>query len=322
MSLHPSAPSPSPSAELTARVKDMARRWGAALVGVANVERFDPMPPYYDAVPKGHHPRDFMPGVRSVISVAMPILNGVMDGPAVAAEREMEMIPRHVQAAFMDVVYNRTGHVVHDNMLEYIGQAVGQLLMVEGHQAMFFPTTGVHPRLEGWTEPEIWHGRDGQGGSPFKYTYGPFSHRHAFTRAGLGEFGYNNVVLSRQFGPRQRLNTILTSAELTPDPLITEPICLRDKCRLCLKSCFMNAMTLRDDPALTDYRSVEAVADDVIFIDTPARSDPNLCMARTRGRDHWPTRGECIRICPVPNGKGRQLTDRLKRVIRGEPTNP
>ncbi len=305
------------SAQLTEQVKQVARQWGAVLVGVANVERFDPMPPYYDAVPRGHHPREFLPGTRSAISVAMPILDGVMDSPALAAERDMEMIPPHIRSAFMDVVYNRTGHVVHDFMLEYIGQAVGQFLMARSYQALFFPTTGVHPKLQGWTEPEIWHGKDGLPGSPFKYTYGPFSHRHAFTRAGLGEFGYNNVVLSRQFGPRQRLNTILTDAELEPDDLITEPICLRQACGLCLKACYMNAVTSRDDPEVTDYRSVEKVDTDVIFIDTPSKSDPNLCMSRKRDRDHWPTRGDCVRVCPIPKGGKRNLTNRLKDITRG-----
>ncbi len=303
--------------QMTQAVKDTAVRFGAALVGVANVERFDPMPPTCDAVPEGHHPRDFLPEARSVISIAQPILDGVLDGPARANERPMAMIPDHVKSAFMDTVYNRVGHMLHDAMLEFIAQAVGQFLMGRGYQAMVFPTTGVHPRLEGWTEKEIWCGRDGQAGSPFRYTYGPFSHRHAATRAGLGEFGYNNVVLTPQFGPRQRFNSILTDAELTPDPLLAEPLCLRDKCRLCLKVCYMEAVTLRDDPAVRDYRSVEKVDPDVIFIDTPARSDPNACMARTEGRDQWPTRGDCIRVCPIPTGRKRHMTERLRAIRAG-----
>ena len=308
--------------QFTQDVKDVAMQAGAALVGVANVERFDPMPPLCDAVPKGHHPCDFLPGARSVISIAMPILDGVLDGPARMNERPMEMIPDHVKPAFMDVVYNRVGHTLHDFMLEFIAQAVGQHLMVQGCQAMIFPTTGVHPHLEGWTEKEIWHGRAGQPGSPFKYTYGPFSHRHAATRAGLGEFGYNNVLLTPQFGPRQRLNSILTDAELAPDPLLSEPLCLRDKCRLCLKACYMKAVTLRDDAEVTDYRSVEKVDPDAIFIDTPARSDGDLCMSRTQGRDNWPTRGDCIRVCPVPAGRKRHLTDRLKAIRSGRDPGP
>ena len=303
--------------QLTQAVKNVATQFGAALVGVANVGRFDPIPPHYDAVPEGHHPRDFVPDARSVISVAQPILDGVLDTPARMNERRMEMIPDHAKAAYMDVVYGRVGHTLQDFMLEFIAQMVGQHLMASGYQAMIFPTSGVHPRIDGWSEKEIWHGRDGQPGSPFKYTYGPFSHRHAATRAGLGEFGYNNVLLTPQFGPRQRINSIITDAELTPDALLSEPLCLREKCKLCQKACYMKALSMRDDEGLADYRSVEKIDPDVIFIDTPSRSDPNLCMARTQGRTHWPTRGDCIRICPLPTHRKRRLTDRLKAIRAG-----
>jgi len=68
--------------ELTGQAKEIARRHGAALVGVGPVDRFDPMPPLSDAAPEGHHPRDFLPDARSVISIAQPILNPVMDAPA------------------------------------------------------------------------------------------------------------------------------------------------------------------------------------------------------------------------------------------------
>jgi epoxyqueuosine reductase QueG len=73
----------SSSEQMTASVKELARQHGAALVGVAPVERFDPLPPFHDAPPKGSHPRDFVPEARSVISIAQPILNPVMDAPAV-----------------------------------------------------------------------------------------------------------------------------------------------------------------------------------------------------------------------------------------------
>ena len=303
--------------ELTQGVKNVARQFGAALVGVANVERFDPMGPVHDAVPQGHHPRDFLPETRSVISIAQPILDGVLDGPARLNERHMEMVPDHVRSAYMDLVYGLVGHRLHDYMLEFIAQAVGQYLMSVGQAVMIFPTTGVHPQLPGWSEEEIWQGRDGRAGSPLKFTYGPFSHRHAATRAGLGEFGYNNVLLTPQFGPRQRINSILTDAELTPDPLLAEPLCLRDKCRLCLKVCYMNAIVMRDDNA-ADFRAVEKVDPGAIFIDTPAMTDPLACMARKEGRDHWPTRGDCIRVCPLPAGRKRHLTERLKAIRAGK----
>jgi epoxyqueuosine reductase QueG len=160
------------------------------------------------------------------------------------------------------------------------------------------------------TEREIWQGK-----TPFNDLFGPFSHRHAATRAGLGEFGCCNVVLTREFGPRQRFNSIITDAELVGDPLITEPICRRDACRLCQEACHMSCITMRDDPSVVDYRSVDKVDRDTIFIDTPARTDPTVCRQRSEGRPDHPLYGECIRVCPVAPGR-RYLSDRLKALVR------
>ncbi len=303
--------------ELTAAVKELAKRHGAVLVGVAPVGRFDPMPPLYDAVPDGHHPRDFLPEARSVISIAQPLMNPVMDAPAVLATRELEMIPEHVRHPYFEAFYGEVGHLVQDYMLEFIAQIVGQHLMSLGYEAMIFPTTGLHPHVEGMTDVEIWEGAARPGAekpSPFRFTFGPFSHRHAATRAGLGEFGYNNIVLTPQFGPRQRFNSIVTDADLTPDPLMSEPICLRDECGLCQKACIVDCITMRDDPALRDYRSTERIDRDVVFIDTPAKTDPTLCRRRRDGRPDSPVRGDCVRICPVPR-EPKRLPDRLNGML-------
>jgi epoxyqueuosine reductase QueG len=303
--------------KLTNAVKQLARQHGAALIGVASIDRFDPMPPLYDAAPQGHHPRSFLPEARSVISVSQPILNPVLDAPAILADTEMEMVPKHVQYPYLESLYNRVGHVVHDYMLEFIGQLVGQYLLTHGYQAMIFPTTGLHPRVDDLTDVEIWEGAPEKGigdVSPFRYTFGPFSHRHAATRAGLGEFGYNNVVLTKQYGPRQRFNSIITDADLVPDPLISEPVCLRDQCRLCIKACIVECITLRDDPQTTDYRSVEQDDHSRIFIDTPAKTDPTLCRRRREGNPHSPIRGDCIRVCPIPSAPAR-MPKRLRQIV-------
>lgn len=314
------------SMDLTQSVKQWALDSGAALVGIASIDRFDPMPPYHDRAPEGHDPRDFVPGARSVISIAQPILNGVMDGPAVLMDRHVDMVPPDIKQAYLDLLYHVAGHHVHDEMLVQIAQVVGQRLQMEGFETMIFPTSGLHPSMaptgtgsqgEGLSERQIWYGPSDRWASlysPFRYTNGPFSHRHAATRAGLGEFGYNNIVLTPEFGPRQRFNSIITEAELLPDPLITEPICLRDACRLCLKACYMDAIVLRDDPAVRDYRSVERVDKDTIFYDTPARSYPDRCNARTTRVPDAPVRGDCARICPVPKER-THLPQRLQAIV-------
>ena len=182
---------------------------------------------------------------------------------------------------------------------------------------MLFPTAGVHPRIEGLTDRQVWEGPNAKWRelySPFGYNFGPISHRHAATRCGLGEFGYNNLVLTKQFGARQRFNTLVTDAPLVPDPLISEPICLRDKCGLCLKACYMGAITFRDDPSARDYRHVDRVDKDVIFVDTPTRTSGPLCGRRKERVVNPPVRGDCVRICPLPS-LSDNLPDHLRVIV-------
>jgi len=309
-------------AELTRRIKDLARLNGAALVGIAPIERFDPIPPFYDKPPENEHPKFFVPDAKSVISIAMPILNPVLDATARMADMDLEFIAPDTKWEYLDIIYNRVGHELHDYRLEYIGQVLGQRLLEDGYDAMIFPTTGIHPRLPGQTTAEMWQNKGKY--SKFGWTHGPFSHRHAATRAGLGEFGYNNIVLTREFGDRVRFNSIVTNAELEPSPLITEPICLRGKCGyVCIKACFMGAISRRDDPANAgDYRAVDFEIDDgQIFIDTPAMSNPGKCMDRRNKFPQSPVRGDCMRVCPV--GKGRhRLHDRLQEMVKKEAGQP
>ena len=316
------------SADLTQAIKQVAIQAGAVLVGVAPIERFDPMPPYYDRAPKGHDPRDFVPDARSVISFAMPIMNPVTDAPAALLDEEVELVPPDVKQGYLETLYHVMGHRVHDYMLEFIGQIVGQHLLLEGFDAMIFPTPGIHPRPpqfggggeESMSERTIWNGPGGAWGklfSPFGHSPGPFSHRHAATRAGLGEFGYNNIVLTPQFGARQRFSSIITEAELVPDPLIDRPICLRDSCLLCMKACYMGVITFRDDPMVRDYRSVDVVHKNVIFIDTPTKSDPRLCDTRRHRMLNPPVRGDCARVCPVAKTKKR-LPRRLQALVQAQ----
>ena len=302
------------SEQLTQEVKALAKQHGAMLVGVASIDRFDPMPPYYDRAPRGQHPCDFVPDAKGVISIAQPILDQVLDAPARLADEDLEMIPPDVRRPYLELVYDITGHAIQDRMLEFISQILGQFLQTHAHDAMIFPTTGVHPHIPGLTKQQMWEGPSkawADRNSPFRYSSGPFSHRHAATRAGLGEFGYNNVVLTPEYGPRQRFNSIITNAELVADPLITEPICLRDDCNRCHEVCTLGAITMRDDQKAQDYRTVESVDSDVIFIDTPAKSNAPLCMSRRERQPDLPIRGDCIRICPIPK-KRKSLPERLR----------
>ena len=79
----------------------------------------------------------------------------------------------------------------------------------------------------------------------------------------------------------------------------------------------MGVITMRDDPQVRDYRSVDVVHKDIIFVDTPVKSDPRLCNTRRHRMLNPPVRGDCARVCPVAQGD-RRLPKRLQRLIQNQ----
>jgi epoxyqueuosine reductase QueG len=74
-----------------------------------------------------------------------------------------------------------------------------------------------------------------------------FSQRHAAIAAGLGNFGRNNLVIHPRLGSQVVFSTILTELELTPDPPITEDLCIH--CNICVEKCPGKAL---DEEGKTD----------------------------------------------------------------------
>ncbi|MBI3950607.1 MAG: hypothetical protein HY314_09150 [Acidobacteria bacterium] len=76
------------------------------------------------------------------------------------------------------------------------------------------------------TDPELKRG-----------SYGALSHRHIAVEVGLGTFGLEANLLTREFGPRGYFSAILTDAELEPDQKMTEQLCIGEPCSRCLLAC-------------------------------------------------------------------------------------
>ncbi len=253
-------------------VKRWAKDRDADIVGIASVERFEGAPP-------GHGPRDFVPEARSVIVAGIRIPDPIVDYNRY--HLKFQETPQRIAAeAAVENLYMLMGHYTIDVMLNSLAVRIANKLEAEGgYKSMPTPNT-IHTGL----------GHPVHG--PF---YGYFSQRHAATRAGLGEFGFNNIVLTPEFGARVRFVSVITEAELEPDPLLTEKICLREKCGgrddpKCLRMCTLHAIQLR-----------EGIDHDAVFIDTPSKTERSLCIQHVGDTTtyHCVYFGTCMRVCPI-----------------------
>ncbi len=174
-------------------VEDFARLSGADLFAAADIDRFNELPPE-------KHPRAIFPETKSVVMIGRRIPRGALRG---------------VEEGTQFGGYNNFGLQWLDNrFLPMTTFAVSGFLEDSGWEAVplqnlpkEIPSMGVSVG-EGKPEPNVMLDFD-----------------DAAVRAGMGEIGYCGVLLTPRFGPRQRLQMILTDAEIEPDEILKETIC-------------------------------------------------------------------------------------------------
>jgi epoxyqueuosine reductase QueG len=267
-------------------LKRWAKEMGADIVGIASVDRFGGAPP-------GHDPRDFVPEAESVIVAGIRIPEPIVDYDRY--HLKFQETPQDIAAAAsVENLYMLMGHYTLDMMLNSLAVRIANKLEVEGGYKSFPTPNTSHTGLG--------HSVDG-------LLLQFFSQRHAATRAGLGEFGFNNIVLTPEFGPRVRFVSIITEAELEPNPLITEKICLREKCGgrggpICLRMCTPGAIQLR-----------KGLDHDAIFIDTPSKTAKPLCIKRIGDKTVYQCvyTGTCMRVCPIKLNLKKVRTDKKRK---------
>jgi epoxyqueuosine reductase QueG len=255
---------------ITSEIRAYILSQGAHKVGFSPVDRFA-------GAPIGHRPNDLLSQARSVISFGVRLLDSIVDYTDYLSN-SMSRFNKETRPDFLiSNIYLEMGHFVQDRVINMIATKTALKLEDEyGFRAMPIPATNSRLDLD------------------LSNYFGIFSHRHAAVRAGLGEFGLSNLVLTPEFGPRIRLGTIITEAEFDYDPMISEKICLRDSCMKCLDVCKYHAITLKDDVNM-----------DEVFLDTPAITDPKRCIVKpTEYRFLFSCYGcgfygSCLRVCPI-----------------------
>jgi len=117
-----------------------------------------------------------------------------------------------------------------------------------------------------------------------------FSHKMVGTRAGLGWIGKSDLFISRRFGPRLRLVSVLVDAPLKPlQPPIDKSRC--GKCDLCVKACPAGAINGK-------LWNIKIDRDEYYDAFKCREKAMELSLAATLQSGHEIC-GICISVCPI-----------------------
>ena len=159
----------------------------------------------YEEALEEMRPRYYMPDAQSVIVLGLEVPKPVV----MLVAKRITPWP-----------YARFGIDLINQELDTIANKLSRFLSRQGYECLPTPANV-------WKDPR---------------TIRPMiSHVMTAVAAGLGEVGWNNMLLTPQFGPRQKLVSIITNAPLEPGSAYNgEPICHR--CKSCVEACNIGAI--------------------------------------------------------------------------------
>ncbi len=200
--------------KLTAEmVKQKALECGADIVGIGNIERWSTAPIQQD-------PRQIMPEAKSVIALAFRVMRGSLRGV-----EEGTFFSNYSAMGYGGITYLYMPMAVI-NIAKFIEDA-GYEAIPYGHQSDWRAIGQTGELRKGYSVPV----------APGRAIPDVAVHlRIAGFLCGIGEIGWSKMLLTKRFGPRQRVGIIITDAELEPDPII-KPGTLCNRCMACAAQC-------------------------------------------------------------------------------------
>jgi len=299
-------PGTSGDARLAQDLKDFLRARGADLVGFGPVGRMEGAPEVMD-------PRRYLPGAESLVSIGLHI-----------NEASCDLIARSVRDGCAPASYHSyqlfTLTVVNPQLDELAYQGA-KFLEKRGLRAYPFPAN----------IPHVLKPSDEYPGGP-----GDISHKHVAVACGLGEIGWHSMLITPEFGSRQKLTSMVTNAALPAHAMPERRLCDPRECGYqCARACPTGAIprraeekvSLRIGDRAVEYgrivgwrcrwgcsgmlRCVGGYRDIPIpdhqpspeeLLQYKARIDPWQERLRRYG-GLLPYCGRCLCVCPAPRGR-------------------
>jgi epoxyqueuosine reductase len=189
-----------------ASIKELIYACGIDLVGIADAQNLIIAYPPRPAT-------DLMPTAKSVIVMAVAHSFGAVCSP--------------------DIMLWTRNKIQTSRLLDETAEKISRSLEQKGFLSL--PISADKPA-------EIFK-HDPKTGKKFRQTrtVGFLSLKHAAMSCGMGKIGVNNLLLTPEFGPHQRLCAIITQAQLEPDPQQEFNLC--HGCNKCVEACPSGALT-------------------------------------------------------------------------------
>ncbi len=246
------------------QVKQVARGYGADLVGIASIDRFA-------SVPAEQNPLEIFPECMSVIVLGRRILRGALRGVE--------------EGTNFNSTYGCFGHRwLEDNFLSKTTYDLTCAIEEHGFEAV--PLFGYS--IDGMPK--------GRPVAPGKVAPNVIVDiEYAAQAAGLGETGLGGFFLTPQYGPRQRFACILTDAALDPDPVSGKSVC--DDCMACAEACPFGAIDTHTQKAAGVPSHATQVAS--VNYEICTRCPNGATHAPGRGSHPDRCAAVCVRACVV-----------------------
>jgi epoxyqueuosine reductase len=197
-----------PDQTLSEMLKAFLKDKGADLVGIGSVQRLA-------GAPEAMQPTRYLPDAHALISIGLRINEAVCDLIARSVRDRTVPASYHSYQLFTLTIVNP--------QLDTLAYEGAKFLEARGYRAYPFPANMPHELRPSAEYP----------GGP-----GDISHRHVAVACGLGQIGWHSMLVTPQFGARQKLTTIVTNAPLLSDAMFEEELCIPSRCGFqCARAC-------------------------------------------------------------------------------------
>lgn len=227
--------------ELKMLISDKAHDLGANLVRSCSVNMWEQIPMQAPEF----WPQNIWPWVKNVIVLGIPLFTPMIKTTPSMVYQELYDTSNRV---LDDIAYHLTNYITTKL----------------GYKASFFPR-------------DCYYSIDVLVNNP----NAAFSHVISGYYSGMGTIGDSHNLITREFGPRLRIVSILTDAPIEADEMLKDELCIH--CKKCLNSCPSHCF--------------KEVSGSVYKMDKVKCTKYHV---KIRDEHHWPC-GVCVDVCPVGN---------------------